>query len=1130
MAMADQSVTIDSGTKRVYIDKSYFFSSPTVYFKADNQPRKTILKSSRWGDPPVLLPASETTYYVSRNRPVPTLDALDVLIVRGQKAWLVNSAAHLQQLGGIDGSQIKEWTGRWIELPDEQKCFLFSIRFKNDQTATYKIVEGSQSPATLVDDKFRPILSKLSSANDISGLLSSAQDTQYKWFPKQLGVARLAEVEARTSMLQAALEEKIYGQKRLIDGLAQLYKMSLMNPAKRVFTAVMMGPSGTGKSYSGETFAREIFGSDQYALKIDGTEYQDGIANGASEIHKLVGAPPALQGQQKGAITEWLRKNGGNGVLTINEGDKMHPDIWMRLMELLDNGEITAGDGGKIKANFLYIIVTTNRGSKRLFPRSVKTWSDEQIKKRVENVTTADLRELYETSVDANDKKVLPREVINRIDAWVLSQPISQEAAIKIASDEATSFLAQMKGIGLNIDIKQRVVDYLALTNFTASDDGRQIRRAVKTYLTNLFTEVGKVKLDDPNEIEVTLFKGDQNKVYLEARSGEKSVKVLGPQESNQNPLYDPQTVSRLKRIPDMIGARVIGQPEAVKSSSEALIAKLSRTNNDRATCLFFIGTSGNGKTELGRAIAEAGYGSIEHATVIPLGEVFTDADFNKVFGVQPGYVGSEQTRLFEEALIAHPNGGVIVFDEASNMGGGDRSRKSELFKKLYNISEEKTWTSPVNGKIYDLSKYVFVFTGNDGEELFQGLTSDDMLMKVWHSEKSRENVRALLLNAGIPQAFINRMADVVLMKPILSHEAQAISRKLFSRQVANYESANSGVKIEYDEGFVNQLATSFFTKDKGGRSIRDLTDVRLNSLFATALIDHGIPSDGLGSVTIRLEIRDNGLMKPYRFDNSPVHKVEVIAHVTDATGRTTAHTIDLTEFAFNRLLMHAEEAMATDYHEAGHAVVNDPQLTGKTLGYTTIRGGRAKDLKYLGYARYDLMPGRSGNMHRQSAIATIAQLSAGRIAQEMAGYPEDSGYSNDLEQIRKVATAYFVQWGLDKQLLGIRVNEKGEPILTPDQEKLLEQKMATLIGEGENLARLYLQKNWDLVRAVAAGLIKNNGSLDGEQFAAIQREVFARPVRKTYADYRRAKSRRRDKNKTCSQILTLKDMMDQAG
>ncbi len=1125
-----EKVYIDYGTKQVFLGHGRLYLNSALYVKSNGQNPKMVKQFAPWKARPKLLAVNESAYYAARDQVAPQLNPNDVLIIRGKSVWVYNSAGILQKLG-IDGTQIKEWSGRWVTLSNSKEYFLFSVLKEDGQTATYEQLLNDNGEATQIDERFRPFVSKARSIDDIPRFWLAPQQSDFKWLPKNLGMGRLTEVEDRAKNLSTELHDRIYGQDRLIDGLTDLYKMSLMNPSKRVFTALMMGPSGTGKSYAAEEFAKDIFGSDKYVLKIDGTEYQQQMSN-SFEFHKLVGAPPGQAGQQKGAITEWLKATGGNGVLVINEADKMHPEIWMRLMELLDRGEITAGDGTKYKANFLYIILTSNRGTKKIFPREIKNWTNEQLKKRVETVTTAELRELYETSQGASDRKMLPREVINRIDGWLLSQPLSDEAAVKIAQDEADVFVGQMREIGLQVEIEPQVVKYLALTNFTANDDGRQIRRAVKTHLTNLFTKVGGEKPQKSEEIVVSIFKGDKNKTYLRAKGHDVDVKLLGPQNSSQNPLYDPQVVAKLKSIPEVIGRRVIGQTEAGKSASEALIAKLGQNENDRATSFFFIGTSGNGKTEMGRAIAEAGFGSIDQATIIPLGEVQNEADFNKVLGVQPGYIGSDQPRLFEEALIAHPNGGVIIFDEASNMGGGDRARKAELFKKLYNIVDEKTWVSPVNGKVYDLSKYVFVFTGNDGEELFQGITSDDMLMKVWETYKARERVRELLLRAGVPQAFINRMADSVLMKPILSPEAEAITRKLFAQQISHYEANNSGVKVEYDEQFIRQLAESFFSKDKGGRSIRDLTDHRLNSLLTSALIDHGIPEQGFDSVKVRLELKDNGRLKPYRFSNSPKRKTEIVAQVADSNGNTSTHRIDLTEHASTRMLMDAREAMAVVYHEAGHAVVNDPKLTGKVLEYVTIRGGRAKDLMYLGYARYDLLPGRSGNMTREGALATIAQLMAGRVAQSLAGYAEDSGASNDLEQARNIATNYFIKWGLDKRLRGIRLNDNGEPVLTPEQSKLLEQKMNELIDEGENLARQYLEQNWDLVRAAAAAIIRNNGSLDGQQFESIQNSVLARENRKPFSDYVDAINRRRQlrerssrlrPNIPCSKILTEK-------
>ena len=125
------------------------------------------------------------------------------------------------------------------------------------------------------------------------------------------------------------------------------------------------------------------------------------------------------------------------------------------------------------------------------------------------------------------------------------------------------------------------------------------------------------------------------------------------------------------------------------------------------------------------------------------------------------------------------PDGGVLVFDEISNMGENSLSTRDALFKRLYHPFEEGRWTSSATGETYDLSKYVIVLTGNDGEDYFKGTDSDEIREQIWRKLKAPDKVRRMLGERGVPQAFLGRMADVILFKPLTHAIARDVAAKL---------------------------------------------------------------------------------------------------------------------------------------------------------------------------------------------------------------------------------------------------------------------------------------------------------------------------------------------------------------
>jgi ATP-dependent Clp protease ATP-binding subunit ClpA len=885
----------------------------------------------------------------------------------------------------------------------------------------------------------------------------------------------------RTADLDGRLREKVFGQDHLTKKLAEHYYG--FEPGLPTVLLVT-GPSGVGKTHLAGVFAEETFKDSKFFLEIDGTEYQAEIRSGSIEHHKLVGAPKGQQGAQKGKLTEWIKETEGNGVLVINEADKMHPDIWKRLMELFEHGKITDGDGDTHSVKKLFIILTSNRGATMMFPPDVAVWSQAEIERRLKNLDQNAIKNYYMTSTGANDKFKLPREIINRITEYLVAAPFFEDTVVRIARAAVEKFNTKLKSsFGVEVELDEAALRHLALAGFTSADDGRQINRQVAKYLQQIKLAIG-AQWEELHSVKLHVSLAEDrpgHRVFI-VTDGFNRLVAEAPGTGHSNPLADPLEVSRLTSLEQVITTRIIGQDSAVKSISQAVIAQRSDASRKRPVSIMLVGSTGTGKTEMGRALALGLYDSADRVAVISMGNIMNESNWNKVFGADPGYSGNEITREFESILLANPEGAVIVLDEVSNMGGNNKEMKAALFKKLYDLSEEGKWTSPITGKVFDLSKYVFVLTGNDGETLFQGVSADDLRLSIWNKNKAREKVRDLMLAAGVPEAFLNRMADVILMKPLLRKEIRGVITKLVSDRVKAFEKQHIGMKVTYGAQFIEQMADSFFTSDRGGRGIRSILEDRLPAVIAFALINSKLDLTNVNGVEIRLGLTDNQTHKPYRRAESPARKVDLLLDVVVNGQVIHREGVDATEFASTKPLMGPKEAQVTAYHEAGHAVVNDPAVSGERMANVTIEGGRSKGLVYLGYARYEPIPGLFANPTRETVVLLIARYYAGSLAQVMAGYEPDAGWGNDLKQIRTTARKAIIEWGFEPSLLGVSLNKEGEPVLTLNQQRILEKKTLELIEEGRQLAEKRLRENWGLVRAVTAELLLR-GSINGARF-----------------------------------------------
>jgi hypothetical protein len=473
--------------------------------------------------------------------------------------------------------------------------------------------------------------------------------------------------------------------------------------------------------------------------------------------------------------------------------------------------------------------------------------------------------------------------------------------------------------------------------------------------------------------------------------------------------------------------------------------------------------------------LARALYQNEDRAEIIDLGKVNFEGALNDVFGSRKGYVGSQDRAQFEEILLRNPEGGVIVFDEASNMGGEDKARKNALFKQgFYSLLDEGVWTSSATGTSYDLSKYTFIFTGNDGEKLFQGVSADDLRMATYNRNKSRGQVQKILIDAGLPEAFLGRMGDVVLMKPLLSTEVKQIAKNMLSEALKAYE--ERGLQFEVSPDFYDKVSKAFFSPDQGARSIRAMIDSSFKATLANLIVQGG-GLQALKGKTIKIGLGDSLSPKPFIKNKEADRSVSLSLEIK---GTGTVISSDLTSNAVSINKQSFRDARATAIHEAAHAIVNDPELTGMKLVYLTIVGSG----EYLGYARYESAKTKSKAFTRESLVARVAGLIAGSRAQQMDGQPVDAGWSSDIQKARELISKGIIEYGLAPELRGVLYRD-GKPQLTGAQSHIAAKLVEEILNEGDRLAQSKLRANWQLVRDVSAALLKKS-SMSGEEFSSM--------------------------------------------
>ena len=889
------------------------------------------------------------------------------------------------------------------------------------------------------------------------------------------------------NQVEAKLNEKVVGQERMNKDVLNAYSGLLQSRNKNVASVYIVGTTGTGKTYLGQSLSEIVLNNRGAFFEINGNE----LSKGGFEGNSLFGAPNGIESSQKtsGQFIEWIDdpgRGGKGGIVLINEIEKMHPDHLQRIMELQDRGIITGGDGKVRHVKNLLFIMTSNRSVDMIFPKSWESWTESEMRNFLGKMTSDSLKEMvdHKSSGNYGDQGKLPPEIKNRIDIFTVAAPLNKTSAEHIAVNYLNEIVSRFKyDTGIELRIDKEVIEILVNHNYNSEYGARPIIRSMERILTDIKLAIAEHVVDRGEDIKVDITYQDQK--FVVSNNETELTKIEAPAKPVTDPLQDKSILNIIENLHKNMSNKIFGQNEMIQKISEAVISHIGDSQErQRAMSLFLIGSTGTGKSETAKALAETLYGSSNRTGFINLGTIRFEGDFNKVFNPPPGYVSGDKAGQFERYLISNPEGGVLLFDEASNMGGNNKALKDELFKEMYEVTDERRWESTATGKVYDLSKHVFIFTGNDGENLFKGVAADDIRLTIWDQSRKQSTLHKLLLESGVPEAFLGRMLDVILMKPLTREVvAEHIAPKFLSP--IHEKLKEQEIKINYDKEFENTLGRVFFTHDKGARSLRSVIESQLTSTIVKARIK--LMSHQLTDASIHLEIKDNMPNKPFIEDvTNYERKVEIVANIKNNKGKVIdIVSVEVTDFADVIHLQSKEQAKLTSFHEAGHAVVNNPKYTNQKLAFITIVGRG----NYLGYARYNPMPG-SPSVTQNSVLHRVAGLLAGSISQQMAGFEADAGMRQDVQMARAIIKSAITEYGIFPEFISelpmASSNAQQSFRLSPQ----MLQKSEELFKQATEIAINELSEKWEYVEKIVDRLMKN-GEISQQQFEKIMKTKY---------------------------------------
>ncbi|GEK07917.1 ATP-dependent chaperone ClpB [Pseudoalteromonas sp. McH1-7] len=334
-------------------------------------------------------------------------------------------------------------------------------------------------------------------------LASQAEMQEMSLLKNQVGEDEIAEILSRwtgipvAKMLQGErekllqmedeLHKKVIGQDEAVNAVANAIRRSragLADPNRPIGSFLFLGPTGVGKTELTKALANFMFDTEDAMVRIDMSEFME-----KHSVARLVGAPPGYVGYEEGGyLTEAVRRRPYSVVL-LDEVEKAHPDVFNILLQVLDDGRLTDGQGRTVDFKNSVIIMTSNLGS-------------DVIQEQAGSNDYAALKERV-MAVLANQFRP---EFINRIDETVVFHPLVNEHIKEIASIQLARLSQRLTQRGFVLELSDAALDKIAASGFDPVYGARPLKRAVQQYIENPLAQdllQGKFVTGDTIKVDV---------------------------------------------------------------------------------------------------------------------------------------------------------------------------------------------------------------------------------------------------------------------------------------------------------------------------------------------------------------------------------------------------------------------------------------------------------------------------------------------------------------------------------------------------------------------------------------------------------------------------------------------------
>ena len=407
-------------------------------------------------------------YITDRFLPDKAIDALDE----------VGSRVHLQNV-----RIPQEITDKEKEIENVKAKKQAAVRNQN-----FELAAGYRDKQTELEQQFSDMQSQwLNNDSNTRQTITEKEVADVVSIMTGIPVQRMAEAEGvRLKNMAADLKKAVIGQDQAIEKMVksiQRNRIGLKAPNHPIGAFMFLGPTGVGKTYLAKKLAEIMFGSQDALIRIDMSEYTESF-----NVSRLVGAPPGYVGYEEGGqLTEQVRRHPYSIVL-LDELEKAHGNVFNLLLQVLDEGRLTDGNGRLVDFRNTVIIMTSNAGTRQLKEFSRGVGFNAGGISDFNNMNSDD-KQYARSIIQKSLSKQFSPEFLNRLDEIITFDQLDLEAIKKIVDIELQGLYRRIADLGYHVQLTDKAKEFVASKGYDVQFGARPLKRAIQTYVEDSVCE-----------------------------------------------------------------------------------------------------------------------------------------------------------------------------------------------------------------------------------------------------------------------------------------------------------------------------------------------------------------------------------------------------------------------------------------------------------------------------------------------------------------------------------------------------------------------------------------------------------------------------------------------------------------